>query len=222
MKKPKPVMVGDATLFLGDCDILIPLLASKDIAAVLTDPPYGIGYEAGDSTQRGIQNFDRIPNDDKPFDPRPFLGFPDVLLWGTDNYCHHIPSTEGQWYVWDKVTQNGVKVRIAEAEFAWHKKGTKSRIFRHLWSGAYRGSEGNKKSVHPTQKPVALMQWCLRQMKLPQGAAILDPFMGSGTTGVACLRMGYKFIGVEIVSKYFKIAIERMRGITKDAGLWEE
>ncbi len=196
------------TLYLGDCLDILPTLEGVD--AVITDPPYGIGYDAEASTQRGIQPFKIIEGDSDTFDPSHLMGFPDVILWGCNNYCHAIPPGEGQWYFWDKVTQNGQKVRIAEGEFAWHKKGTKPRAFRHLWSGAYRASEAGQKSQHPTQKPITLMAWCMEQMKLPEGATVLDPYMGSGTTGIACIRTGRNFIGIEKDPEHFETARKRI------------
>jgi len=186
---------------------VLPTLAAGSVDAVVTDPPYGIGYDASASSQRGIQRFEAIAGDDKPFDPTPFMEFGDVLMWGCNHYCNLIPPMNGQWYFWDKVTRNSLGVRIAEGEYCWHKRGTKPRAFRHLWSGAYRASEAGEKSLHPTQKPVVLLEWCLGMVK---GNIVLDPFMGSGTTGVACVRTGRKFIGVELKPKYFEIAKRRI------------
>ncbi len=196
------------TLYCGDCLDILPTLEGVD--AVITDPPYGIGYDPSESTQQGIQKFEMVIGDDGPFDPTPFLSFPDVIMWGCNNYCE-IPPRIGQWYFWDKVTQNALNVRIAEGEYAWHKKGTKPRAFRHLWSGAYRASEPGEKSVHPTQKPIQVMQWCLNMAKLEAGAMVLDPYMGSGTTGIACLRTGRRFIGIEKDPVHFKTALERIK-----------
>lgn len=206
--------VKDVELIYGDCLDVLPRLSRR--LNVVTDPPYGIALDTETSTQRGRQVFGRIVGDTEVFDPSPFMGFPDVILWGCNNYCHAIPPHTGQWYFWDKVTRNGLSVRIAEGEFCWHKRGTKPRAFRHLWSGAYRDSETGNMSEHPTQKPVALMRWCLEQMRLPPGSTILDPYMGSGTTGVAAIQLGYKFIGIEIDAGYFAIArrrIDEARGV---------
>ena len=199
------VTIGPHTLILGDCLEVLPTLGRVD--AVVTDPPYGIDYNASESSQQGIQKFDAIEGDNKLFDPSPFMGFRDVLMWGCNNYCHAIPPQEGQWYFWDKVTKNALGVRIAEGEYCWHKRGTKPRAFRHLWSGAYRASESGERSQHPTQKPIALIEWCLDMVS---GQTILDPFMGSGTTGVACQRLGRTFIGIEKERRYFDIACKRI------------
>lgn len=196
-------------LYCGDCREIMPTLASVD--ALITDPPYGIAYDASKSTQQGIQRFGMVIGDDEVFDPSHLMDYPDVILWGVNNYCHAIPPRIGQWYFWDKVTQNSLKVRIAEGEYAWHKKGTKPRAFRHLWSGAYRASESGERAVHPTQKPVVLMQWCMDAAKLPEGATVLDPYMGSGSTIIAAIRTGRKAIGIEKDPEHFKNAVERIK-----------
>lgn len=210
---------GSVQLYLADCLDVLPTLEAGSVDAVLADPPYGIAYDASQSSQRGINPFEMIDGDDQPFDPSPFLQYPDVFLWGVNNYCQAIPSQKGQWYFWDKVTRNSLQVRIGEGEFAWHKLGTKPRAFRHLWSGAYRASENLEPSQHPNQKPVALLEWCLGFIK---GDTILDPFMGSGTTGVACVRLGRKFIGIEKEPKYFEIAVKRIEAELNRAPLFEE
>ena len=94
---------------------------------------------------------------------------------------------------------------------AWTNCFGRSRVFNHLWIGAYRDSESGIRNVHPTQKPIALMRWCIEQSKIDPGDTILDPFMGSGTTGVACVRTGRKFIGIELDPGYFQIAVDRIR-----------
>jgi len=196
------------TIYCGDCREILPSLEKVDL--LLTDPPYGIGYAAGESTQRGIQKHDKVAGDDSQFDASFMIdSADDAICFGCNHYAHSIPQRVGQWYCWDKVTSNGMKVRIAECEYAWHKKGTKPRVFRHLWSGAYRASESGDRSMHPTQKPVALMQWCLALV--PDAVTILDPFMGSGTTLVAAKLEGRKAIGIEISEKFCEIAAERLR-----------
>lgn len=193
------------TIYHGDCREIMPTLKAD---VVVTDPPYGIQYDGG-RTQRGTQDLGAVEGDDKPFDPSPLLRFRDVLCWGANNYAQDLPRS-GQFYVWDKVCSNGMKVRIAECEFAWHALGTKPRVFRHLWSGAYRvGEEAGKRSVHPTQKPLALLRWCIDRLPDEPGL-ILDPFMGSGTTLVAAKLEGRRAIGIEIEERYCEIAAKRL------------
>lgn len=191
------------TIYHADAREILPAVQAD---VVVTDPPYGIDYDGG-AKHKGSQVLGRVLEDDRPFDPGPLLVYADALLWGANNYAQDLPRGEGQFYVWDKVLQNGLDVRIAECEFAWHRRGTKSRIFRHLWSGAYRASESGIRSVHPTQKPVALMRWCIA---LVEPGAILDPFMGSGTTLVAAKLEGRRAIGIEIEERYAEIAAKRL------------
>jgi site-specific DNA-methyltransferase (adenine-specific)/modification methylase len=110
--------------------------------------------------------------------------------------------------VWDKKCREWDDT-FSDAEVAWTNAITRTKVFRHMWVGAFRASEslaGERR--HPTQKPVALLEWCLQF--LGGSRVILDPFMGSGTTGVACMNLGRKFIGIEIEPKYFDIACERI------------
>ena len=216
-------------LIHGDCLDVLKTLRKEKRDAVVTDPPYGIDLdtEYGALKSNGRmknkhggkhrigQKHIKVEGDQETFNPLPWMEFPDCILWGCNHYCHSIPEHEGQWYFWDKVTKNDLNVRIAEGEFAWHKKGTKPRAFRHLWSGAYRWSENGQRSKHPCQKPVELMKWCLSF--LPEGCTVLDPFMGSGTTGVACVMTGRNFIGIEIDEDYFKIAERRIKGAPRRA-----
>jgi DNA modification methylase len=195
---------GGITIYHGDCREVLSGLSAD---AVVTDPPYGIAYDGG-ATQNGTQNLGRIAGDDSPFNPSPLFLFGDVLCWGANNYAQALPRG-GQFYVWDKVCQNGMRVRIAECEFAWHWRGSKPRVFRHLWSGAYRASESGQRSQHPTQKPIVLMRWCIEQLPDAPGT-ILDPFMGSGTTLRAAKDLGRKAIGIEIEERYCEIAAKRM------------
>ena len=199
-------------MYAGDSLEILPTLTGID--AVVTDPPYGINYDASKSRQQGIQRFAMLAGDSTPFDISPWLAFDDVIAWCLPQCTINVPVGVGAWYAWDKVKQNGLGVRISECEYAWHKRATKTRAFRHLWSGAYRDSESGEAAEHPTQKPVALMEWCLSF--LPVAETILDPFAGSGTTGVACIRTGRKFIGIEIDPHYAAIAAKRLQRAEAD------
>ena len=195
--------IGDATLYLGDCLEILPTLGKVD--AVVTDPPYGIGHKM---TQGGNspRNTKPIFGDDKPFDPSPFLSWP-CLMFGADHFSERLPA--GTFHVWDKNPHGAVTDAFSDAELFWTSWGGARRVFRHLWKGMCQASEkGGKQRWHPTQKPIALMEWCLGF--LPDAHTILDPFMGSGTTGVACAKLGRRFIGIEIDPGYFEIACRRI------------
>jgi DNA modification methylase len=197
------VVIGDCTLYEGDCLEVMPTLSKVD--AVVTDPPYGIGYKMpqGGKSPRNIKP---IIGDDAPFDPSPFL-FAPCLLFGADHFSERLPK--GTFHVWDKNPAGAVSDLFSDAELFWTSWGGARRVFRHLWKGMCQASEkGGKQRWHPTQKPITLMRWCLGF--LPNAETILDPFMGSGTTGVACVKEGRKFIGIELDPDYFDIACKRI------------
>lgn len=199
--------MSDAKLYLGDCRSFLPTLTA--ITAVVTDPPYGIGYDAShDKYKNGI---DRgvIEWDIEPYDPSPILalGKP-TILWGGNCFASRLPDHPG-WLCWVKTVRDGAEIRQADMELAWTNCIRRPQTIRHLWIGAYRDSESGIKNVHPTQKPVRVMQWCIGLISKP-GDTILDPYMGSGTTGVAAIKMGRNFIGIERDKQYFAIAEKRI------------
>ena len=106
----------------------------------------------------------------------------------------------------------------ADCEIAWTNVGGPARLIRHLWNGMLKQSERGQIRVHPTQKPIAVMDWAIRQ--IGHAETILDPFMGSGTTGVAAVKLGRKFIGIEIEPKYFDISCRRISEVLKQGDLF--
>jgi len=202
---------GDVTLYRADCLDVLPTLAEGSIDVVVTDPPYGIGYDASHKKYKNGIVRAEATWDKRPFDPSPLLRFPHLIIWGANCFASRLPDSP-VWLSWIKTTRNYAKVRQADFEMAWTRGCVhRPQAFRHLWIGAYRDSESGIRNVHPTQKPIALMRWCLEVANLPGDALILDPFMGSGTTGVACVQTGRKFIGVEIDEGYFDIAVKRIK-----------
>ena len=128
-------------------------------------------------------------------------------MFGANNYADRLPSSRG-WIVWDK-REHIASNDFADCELIWSNVDGVARIYRHYWSGALRASEQGISRVHPTQKPLALMMWLLNNYTQP-GDTILDPFMGSGTTGVACVKTGRNFIGIELDPGYYAIAERRI------------
>ena len=199
------------TIFCGDCLEVMPQLDGP-VDCVITDPPYSINYSPSQngSTAWGKKNFvgkTVVANDDKPFDPAPFLRYKIVVLFGANHYADKLPSSPN-WIVWDKrvdLTSND----FADCELIWTNKKTVARIFRHRWSGAIRDSEHND-YYHPTQKPIVLMVYLILQYT-DIDDIIIDPFMGSGTTLVAAQNEGRRAIGIELSEDYCKIAVERLR-----------
>jgi len=195
----------------GDCMEYMRTM-DRDGVIVVSDPPYGCanncdytrftgGLAPGRNYHAGILG------DDKPFDPTPWLDFPKVILWGYQFFADKVP--QGTVLVWLKKRDNQLGKFLSDCELAWQKGGKGVYLYKHTWSGFDRGSERNQKSLHPSQKPVALMEWCIERVSKP-GDTIFDPFMGSGSTGVACVNLGREFIGCETDAGYFEIAQKRI------------
>lgn len=190
------VEIKDATLYLADCMDVLPTLGKVD--AVVTDPPYGLGKRMQGGTWGTQQKYVEMPSWDveaKQEWIETILALDCAkIIWG-GNYFVMPPSR--CWLVWKKPHFP----TMADCELAWCSQDANSRVFDGLRS--------YEKKSHPTQKPLKLMKWCIEQ--LPDTAqTILDPFMGSGTTGVACVKLGRKFIGIEREPKYFDIACRRI------------
>ena len=215
----RKVVIGDCVLYQGDCLEVMPALGKVD--AVVTDSPYGIGFSHGGGGGKLAKSttLDHMPiiGDDKPFDPAPLLalGTP-AILWGGNHFADRLTPSPS-WLSWDKRCADYSNDQ-ADCEMAWTNIGGPARMFRHVWNGMLRGPESKTPRVHPTQKPIALMEWCLGF--LPNAATILDPFMGSGTTGVACVNLGRKFIGIELDPDYFDICVKRITDAHRQADLF--
>ena len=196
--KPTQV-IGDAELYLGDCLEILPQLGEVD--AVVTDPPYGILSKSGSAATRRASG--NAGNGAMAWDIAPSAAVlaavreaaPVQYIWGGLHF--DLPATHG-YLVWDKCIDG---LNFGEVEVCWTNQRFAPRVYRERAVMV----DGGKR--HPTQKPRRLMEWCLDKIS---GRLILDPFMGSGTTGVACANLGRKFIGIEIEPKYFDIACERI------------
>lgn len=206
------VIIGNATLYCGDCSEILPQLEPADL--LLTDPPYGIdaaNYKRA-NTQHGksmaICKDYGVDGWDKEKPPAELFLLlatkaKEQIIWG-GNYFG-LPASRC-WLVWDK--DNGANM-YADCELAWTNLRQAVRIKKYKWQGMLQENMKNKEiRVHPTQKPVPVMEWCL--YFVPDAVTVLDPFMGSGTTGVACHNMGKCFIGIEREQKYFDIACKRI------------
>lgn len=205
----EPVRIGDCELWLGDCMSILPSLGKVD--AVITDPPYGLGdkWRGGTKEWRLADNGNGMAWDLKPFpDLMTVVGMaPRVIIWG--GHLYSLPLSRG-WLIWDKCTRG---FSSGDCEIAWTTLDQPVRalsIGTNIFTPVMPGWE---EKLHPTQKPVAVMEWCLTF--LPDARTILDPFMGSGTTGVACAKLGRKFIGIEIEPRYFDIACKRIEDAYK-------
>lgn len=131
-------------------------------------------------------------------------------MWGANYYADKLPPSR-RWLVWDK-REGTTPDDNADVELAWCSVDGVARMHRQLWRGlCMRGEENGSQKLHPTQKPIALMAWCMEQAKVAEGATVWDPYMGSGTTAIACIRTGRKFIGHEKDEDHFNTAVERVR-----------
>ena len=200
MSAPERVTIGNAELWLGDCRDVLPLLPTLPrFDAVITDPPFGLGDKMTGGTWAAKQAFREMPEWDCEAPNIDLLMTiahmaQRAVIWG-GNYFG-LPASRG-WLVWDKA--NAVPT-MADVELAWTNLDRPAKRFR--------GLVGRVEFGHPTQKPLDLMMWTIEQAGSP--ARVLDPFMGSGTTGVACANMGKAFTGIERERKYFDIACERI------------
>lgn len=207
----KPYYADDfVTLYHADWrEVSLP----SGIDLVLADPPYGTSERTEFDRQKQRSNatkaytYPRIEGDDKPFDPTPFLNYPGVILWGANYYADKLPP-RGSWLVWDK-RDGGTPDDGADAELAWVSgvSGTVPRLLRHKWRGMIKASERDQRRLHPSQKPVALMAWCLSFF--PDTRLVFDPFCGSGPVPRACKDRGVRCIAVEKVEAYCERAAER-------------
>ena len=206
--------IGNATLYLGDCMDILPTLDKVD--AVITDPPYGLKrFEKGFGTTRfrghGAEKeglvWDKTP--EKSFFDLLLSKGENAIIWGANNF--ELPTSE-YFLVWDK--QQTVS-NFASAEIAYTNIKIPAKVFRF---SIHQHNQIGKD--HPTQKPVDLMAWCIDFV--PKAKTILDPFMGSGTTGVAAIQMGRKFIGIEREPKYFDIACKRIEQAVSQGQLFEQ
>jgi len=226
-----PVIIGDAVLYLGDCRDILPHLPKVD--ACITDPPYGIGESSKkvESRQRGgklgallgykgkamadQKDYGAFDWDQSPPSQELIESLRDISRWQAlfgGNYFTLPPTS--CWLVWDKLNGDN---DFADCELCWTNWPKAVRRMQWRWNGMLR--QGNEARHHPTQKPLEVMKWVIDLC--PKADSILDPFMGSGTTGVAAIQLGRKFIGIEREERYFQIACERISNAVAQGQLFE-
>lgn len=208
----KETIAEGIDLYLGDCREILPTLGKFD--AVVTDPPYGIGEDGGRFRDRkggGHRILPKMGWDKNPPTAETFGLIMDAaplhIIWGGNYFTNCLPVSRG-WLYWDKLMGGD----FSDGELAFTTLDQPLRSFQ--FCNKQHGKE------HPTQKPDALMKWCLGF--IPDARTILDPFMGSGTTGVAAVQMGCRFTGIEIEPKYFEIARCRIQAALDAPDLFVE
>ena len=215
MSLPKPYYENElGRLYHADCLDILPHLEPVDL--VLTDPPYGINWIPR------VNHREQIWIDDKQFDPSPFMKNSTLFcFWGANYFAHLLPPS-ASWMTWVKrpfsstVDFSKDPRTYATTELAWCNYG-KNRFFVFCWDGGKRqGDKDNRTFCHPSQKPIELMVWCIPDNAL----SVLDPFLGSGTTAVACERLKRRWIGIEIEEKYCEIAVKRIEAERKQLKLF--
>ena len=187
-------------------------------AALVSDPPYGMAWNTDSSrftggrqgpAPRGRSRWSDIHGDDRPFDPTPWLAFDKVILWGANHYAQRLPV--GTTLVWVKRNDHSFGTFLSDAEIGWVRGGYGVYCWREVFMAPRRMVENDGASAgHPTQKPVGLMRRCIERLTLAPDTLIVDPYCGSGTTGVAAVQMGYRFLGIEREPAYCAIARRRI------------
>lgn len=224
----KSHIIGNAELYLGDAADILPILPQVD--AVVTDPPYGIGEANDKNASRSkptVRNPKRVSQarsygirqwDDKPILDQLIKAIRQAgkwcIIWG-GNYYSLPPSP--CWLVWDK--DNGAS-DFADCELAWTNLPKAVRRIKWLWNGMMRAGKESR-GDHPTQKPIKVMEWSINHC--PDNRVVLDPLMGSGTTGVAAMHLGKRFIGIERETDYFEAACRRIEEAQRQPDMfWQD
>ncbi len=213
-------------IICGDCLEVMKGIPDKSVDLIVTDPPYGINIiggsksfgsiggsksfgSIGGSKLVNVNKYKPIINDDIKIDfSEIFRVSKNQIIFG-GNYFN-LPISKG-WIVWDKKKKNDWNDNFSDGEMAWTSFNRPLKIFRYLYMGCLQEGKREKR-VHPTQKPIELIKWILENYS-NKNDIILDPFLGSGTTAVACKELGRKYIGIEISPEYCEIARNRIKAI---------
>lgn len=197
---------GGITIYLGDSLEIAPRL--EPVELLLTDPPYGIGYKGGGGGSIHSANrrkTERVEGDLQPFDPAPWLGYPNVALFGAQHFAARLPA--GTLHVWDK-RGDYKPVHTADFDTIWVNRSEPGRIVRCVWRGLCREVEHADRIIHPTQKPMKVVAWAMA--RFPDGLSVLDPYMGSGTTLRVAKDQGRRAIGIEMLERYCEATAKRL------------
>ena len=230
-----PVIIGDATLYLGDCLEILPTLGKVD--AVVTDPPYGVGFtgkvavQRGGGTVKGSGGYESFDDTEENVISRVIPAIAHAI--GIAQRAAVTPGTRN-CFAYPKPTDIGCFFSAAGTGVGrWGFTCSQPILFYGAdpFLEDRRGSRANSlgqsypndanATGHPCAKPLPQMLWLVERTSRA-GETILDPFMGSGTTGVACAKLGRKFIGIEIEPRYFDIACRRIEEAYRQPRLFAE
>ena len=215
------IEIGEHRLLCGDStdsDQVAKLMNGEKADMVWTDPPYGINEEGDRSKRGGLAKGNNLPSfkDDtiqyaiNAFNQSINQDIKIQVWFGANYYCHSLPQS-ANWLVWDKRVEENQRDYNSDCELAWIKSDKKSiRIFRHLWKGMLKDSERGEKRVHATQKPIELVNYCIKEYH-SEANLILDYFLGSGVCMVAAHQLKRKCYGMELDPKYCQVIIDRMK-----------
>ena len=199
-----------ALAYHGDCRDVLPEI---ECDAIVSDPPYGVKWKGGGGgnlLHTGGQDSRKHANiigDDEDFDPTPLLKWP-CALSGAGHYYDRLPKG-GSLHSWDK-RGDYKRNSFADADIVWCSRKMNAQTFRLVWRGLCRHAEHADKILHPTQKPVAMMMWMLSLLGISEGQTVCDPYMGSGSTAIACARLKVNFVGIERDAAHYKTACDRI------------
>lgn len=216
------VVIGNATLYRGDCMDVLSALSDGEFSLAVTDPPYfdgpnKSGYYGKGYSSLGVQrakNYDSLECWSVP-DSEYFAQLSRVskhqVIWGANHFADRFNCASPGWIVWDKV--NGAS-SFADAELAYCSKLGAVRVFRFVWNGMHQGQMGgdkrrNETRIHPTQKPVQLYEWTYTTVGT-DGGKVVDTHLGSGSSAIAANRMGVPFVGIELDKAMFDAACKRI------------
>jgi DNA modification methylase len=211
------VLCGDST----KAEDVKRLVGGDLIGCVITDPPYGISHSGkGIHGSVSANDFGRIEGDKDTSVARLvlelcFAMFPGVafVVWGANYFPSAFPDGFG-WIVWDKEREGET---FSGAELAFSNVGVRVDVFRHQWHGMIKASERGESRVHATQKPIAVMAYCIK--KAVERDSIYDPFIGSGTTLIAAEQLNRKCFGMEISPQYVDVCVKRWENLTGEKAI---
>ena len=202
--------IGEHRLCCGDCTdpaVVAKVMQGEKTQAVVTDPPYGIDYNPdGGNGVAPRGKYEKVIGDKFDFDPTLWLDLEHVVLWGANHYANKLPNCSG-WIVWQKIG-DGESTDTSDVELAWTNRQCPARRIQYIWRGMIR--QGNEDRLHPTQKPIAVMEFCIKHYS-GDSKTIFDPFLGSGTTLVACQNLGRRGRGIEVSQNYVAVCLQRMK-----------